>query len=68
MCREVLMKVIVDWTGIMRVMSAEKCGVIKIGRDRWITRRITARANPIVMRLVSREFARPLIAGARYPA
>jgi hypothetical protein len=52
----------------MRVMSAEKWGVMKIGRDRWMTRRITARANPIVMRLVSREVARPLIAGAKYPA
>jgi hypothetical protein len=39
-----------------------------MGRDKWITRRITARAKPMVMRLVSRAFARPLIAGARYPA
>ena len=53
---------------MMRVMKAEKWGVMKIGRDRWITRRITARANPIVTRLVSRDIARPLIAGARYPA
>jgi len=53
---------------MMRVMRAEKWGVMKIGRDRWITRRITARANPIVIRLVSRDIASPLIAGARYPA
>jgi len=49
-------------------MRDEKWGVMNMGRDRWMTRRITARANPIVMRLESRAFARPLIVGARYPA
>jgi len=39
-----------------------------MGRERWMTRRITAKAKPIVIRLVSSAFAKPLIAGARYPA
>jgi len=68
MWRDVLMYLIVDWTGMINVMRDEKWGVMNMGRDRWITRRITASANPIVMRLVSRAVARPLIAGARYPA
>jgi hypothetical protein len=66
--RDVFIYVIVDCKGIMRVMSAEKWGVKKIGRDRWIASRMTARARAIVMGPVSSEEARPLIAGARYPA
>jgi hypothetical protein len=58
----------VDCKGIIRVMSAEKWGVMNIGRDRCITSNITARATPTVMGPVSSEEARPLIAGARYPA
>lgn len=52
----------------MRVMRAEKWGVMNIGRDRWIASRITARATPMVMGPVSSDEARLLIAGAKYPA
>jgi hypothetical protein len=68
MCRDVFICFIVDSIGTIRVIKAEKWGVMNIGRDRWTARRITARANPIVTREVSRDEARPLIAGARYPA
>jgi hypothetical protein len=62
------MYLIVDSIGTIRVIKAEKWGVMNIGRDRWMVRRITARANPTVTREVSSDEARPLIAGARYPA